>query len=265
MVFLNQIFTFTEYYLMVKYFFNIHGYNDFKGLNNKLPPIRYLGKDYLNNDLVTLAYPNDFIKFQYKLKKILENLKNMNFSKNKIFLDNKKNEIYEIYPSINELLTIPNGFIALFTTYDNCNILLNEFNKNTEIYKLEFIKLDENGILINNFHMTDLLNKFVKKFNNNKYLVKKFCNSYLILGKINDINFNKNIFKPINKLNLFGGKRLYNETTIDSAYREFIEEFGLSNESKLLKYIKYNLYYLNKDIIKFNTFNIYLINLFQKI
>ena len=45
MDFLSQTFLFTTYYYMVKIVYDSIGYGYYKGLNNKLPPIRYIGMD----------------------------------------------------------------------------------------------------------------------------------------------------------------------------------------------------------------------------
>ena len=45
MDFLYQTFTFNVYYNMTKQVFNKIGFDYYKGLKNKLPPIRYVGID----------------------------------------------------------------------------------------------------------------------------------------------------------------------------------------------------------------------------
>ena len=113
MHFLSRIFLFDEYYYLFNILFTKIGFDYYKGLNNKLPPIRYLGKDIDNNELVILAHPKDFINKIKEIKNIFNN--QINFILNyKVKINEKINEIYEIYPSINELPYNPNGFIGLF-------------------------------------------------------------------------------------------------------------------------------------------------------
>ena len=169
MDFLSQVFTFPTYYLMMTNVFQKIGYNYYKGLNNKLPPIRYLGKNINNEDLIIISHPKDFLDNLKYFKNAYYNIKLLTQQFANINLLDKKDEIYEIYPSVEDLNEVPNGFLALFVNEEGMNILLNEFNKNIEIRNLKFIKFDNNLInRLKNINLTNLLNQYINKILNNK-------------------------------------------------------------------------------------------------
>jgi len=261
MDFLSQIFTFQTYYLMVKQVFDNIGYDYYKGLKYKLPPIRYIGKNILNEELVILVHPKDFINKIKDFKIAYNNISNNNENENERYLyniENKKSEVYEIYPSIKDLIIIPNGFLALFVNEYGMNILINEFNKNEEINNLKFIKINSNGLILNNINISGVLEIFINKLNKNKSLLEKYNNLYLVIGELNDIDIILGKSIPTNKFNIIGGKRLYNENSLQSTIRECIEELGLKENSKIANIIKIFLP-ISKNIIKCKTFNIYCI------
>lgn len=122
---------------MVKSVFDNVGYDYYKGLKNKLPPIRYLGIDNYNNQLVSFAHPRDFLNDFTEFKNAFDNIIYDNNISN-INIDNKKNEILEIYPSTVELHDNPNGFIALFVNEIGMKILKKEFHSNDEVTDVHF-------------------------------------------------------------------------------------------------------------------------------
>ena len=136
MDFLTQTFTLINYYKMFKLAFEIIGNDYYKGLKNKLPPIRYMGLDKNNNELVILAHPRDFCR-HIKILKSTYN-KSFNIVDENIILENIKDDILEIYPAKKELIENPNGFIGLFLNEASINILLNEFSENDEIKLLHY-------------------------------------------------------------------------------------------------------------------------------
>ena len=263
MEFLSQVFTVSDYYNMVKTVFDNLGYDYYKGLKNKLPPIRYIeisdGIEY-----VTLAHPNDFIKNIKLFTNIYLDIKKYPEKYNlNIKLDDIKSEILEIYPSTQELVDIPNGFIGLFVNDIGKNMLIKEFNENDEVARLDFIKVDD-GINISDIKCCGVIEIFIKKFNINKLILNKYNNLYLVIGEMKNFNINSGISLPTNKFNIIGGKRSYDETSIDSTIRESIEEFGLNKDkSKIYKLINI-LVPKTKDIIKGQSFNVYCIYITPK-
>jgi hypothetical protein len=255
MDFFSQTFTLNTYYHMVKNVFDIIGHDYFKGLKNKFPPIRYLGKDKLNNDLVCLAHPRDFLKY-YKIFKsaYIEAIKQTT----KINLDDIKSKIYEIYPSTNDLYLMPNGFIGLFLNESGIKFVQNEFNQNDEVFSLNFLKVGLNGIDYSNIKLCGVIETFIKRFNNKEYLRIKYKDLYLVVGEMKDMNILTGYTIPTNKFNLIGGKRSYDETSIESTIRETREELGLKSDSELLKIIQ-NLIPRTKNIIKCSSFNVFCI------
>ena len=264
MEFLSQVFTVSDYYNMVKTVFDNLGYDYYKGLKNKLPPIRYIeisdGIEY-----VTLAHPNDFIKNIKLFTNIYLDIKKYPEKYNlNIKLDDIKSEILEIYPSTQELVDIPNGFIGLFVNDIGKNMLIKEFNENDEVARLDFIKVDD-GINISDIKCCGVIEIFIKKFNSNKLLINKYNNLYLVIGEMKNFNINSGISLPTNKFNIIGGKRSYDETSIDSTIRESMEEFGLNKDiSKIYKLINI-LVPKTKDIIKGQSFNVYCIYITPKL
>lgn len=256
MDFLSQPFTIITYYHMVKHLYNKIGYDSFKGLKNKYPPIRYIGIDNLNNEIVSLAHPNDF----YKYIDILMEAYNSN-NKENITLDKIKSDIYEIYPSTDTLINMPNGFIALFVNDIAMNILKDEFNENDEVAKIYFIKITDNGIDLKYINQCSVLHMFLKKFNENFQLINKYKNLYLVIGQMKDFDLESGKTSKIEKYNIIGGKRLYNENSIESTIREATEELGLNKYTSII----YKLINLTipktKDIIQCFSFNVYCIYL----
>jgi hypothetical protein len=252
MNFLSQIFTFEKYYLMFKKLFDDIGYDYYKGLKYKLPPIRYIGKNELNEELIIIAHPKDFIN---KIK-FLKTIYNSISSTEKINIEYKKEEIYEIYPSIDNLINIPNGFVALFVNDIGMNILNDEFLKNEEINSIKFIKITSNKLVLDDINISGVLNIFINRINKN--ILKKFNNLYLVIGELNNVNIKLGKYYPTNIFNIFGGKRLYDENSLQATIRECIEELGLKNNSKMANIIKILLSITNK-IIKCKTFNVYCI------
>ena len=265
MDFFSQTFQFTTYYYMVKIVFDIIGYDYYKGLKNKLPPIRYIGIDNFDNEYISLAHPKDFLKyinlFKNAYKKTIKNIDNNTFKNIKI--SDVHNEILEIYPATQKLYNNPNGFTALFVNNTGMNIVNNEFNENDEVANINFIPVDENGINTSNIKLCGVINKFVKKFNNNNLLIEKYKNTYLVVGEMKDINIISGESIRTNKFNIIGGKRTYTENSIESAIRETSEELGLIHDSKLLKLINI-LLPKTKDIIKCVSFNVFCIYLTPK-
>lgn len=260
MDFLSQTFTLFTYYNMFKITFNTIGLNYYKGLKNKLPPIRYIGMDDNKDELVILAHPRDFnkhinlIKSAYKKTQIL--VKN---DETNIKLDSIKEDIYEIYPSVDGLTTNPNGFIGLFVNEQGMNEIIKDFNNNDEVAKVDFIKVEDNGIDTSKYKLCGVIETFVKKFNNKKSLINKYKNLYLTIGEMKDINIITGLTYATDKYNIIGGKRTLYENSIESTIRECSEELGLDKEnSKIYKLIN-KLLPKTKDIIKCSSFNVYCI------
>ena len=253
MNFLSQSFDFTRFYNMTSQVFNILGYDYYKGLKGKLPPIRYMGLDD-GIEKVIFAHPKDYISEVELFKKIYNNL-DLN---NTEYLDDKKDCFLEIYPSLLDLNIKPNGFIGLFVNEIGRELIINEFNINDEVNNIHFLEVTEFGIDIVKSNLIGVATVFIKKFNSS-CLKYKYVGLYLVVGEMNNINIKTNITKPSYKYNLFGGKRLYNETTLQGVMREIHEELGLNKNSKLynllLKWIP-----RAKDIIKCLSFNIYCIH-----
>jgi hypothetical protein len=144
-------------------------------------------------------------------------------------------------------------------------MLIKEFNENDEVARLEFIKVNDDGIDISDIKCCGVIETFIKKFNSNKLLINKYNNLYLVIGEMKNFNINSGISLPTNKFNIIGGKRSYDETCIDSTIRESIEEFGLNKDkSKIYKLINI-LVPKTKDIIKGQSFNVYCIHITPKI
>lgn len=254
MEFLSQPFTIINYYSMVKHLYSKVGYDNFKGLKNKLPPIRFIGLDQYNNEIVSLAHPNDFSKYIDILKEAYDNN-----NKENITLDKIKSDIYEIYPSTETLIYMPNGFIALFLNDIAMNILKDEFTENNEMAKIYFIKITDNGIDLKYIKLCFVLDRFIKEFNSNKELIEKYKNLYLVIGQTKDFNIETGTSVNTEKYNIIGGKRLYDENSIESTIREASEELGLNKyTSKIYKLINL-LMPRTRDIIKCFSFNIYCI------
>lgn len=254
MKFLTQTFELSVYYNMVKLVFDTIGYDHFIGLKHKLPPIRYLGKNGNNDDLVILAHPKDFCKYTDIFKKSYNEI--IHNDTNKVLLDDIKTEILEIYPSIDELQNIPNGFIGLFVNDHGMDIVKSEFNTNDEVDIVDFIKITDNGINTENIKLTGVIDTFIKKFNSKPHLIKKYNGLYLVIGKIKELNIFTGKSKNTGRYNIIGGKRCYDENSIESTIRESYEELGLSKDSKLYNFLNIQLPKV-RDIIKCQTFNIY--------
>jgi hypothetical protein len=268
MDFLSQIFDFTTYYHMTKNVFEIIGYDYYKGLKSKLPPIRYLGKNEMGDDLVMFAHPRDFTKHINIFKNVyneINNIKSDNLNNfKKVSIINNSVEIFEIYPSTTDLLNIPNGFIALFVNGIGISVILNEFNINNEICKLNFLPVTNYGINTQNIELKGVIETFIKKFNKNRILINKYNGLYMVIGEVQDFNIKTGYSKPLNKYNIFGGKRLYNENTIESTIRETSEELGLNKNSTIYKFINIMIP-RTKDIIKCSSFNVFCVYFTPKI
>jgi hypothetical protein len=256
MDFLSQIFDFTTYYYLTKKVFETIGYDYYKGLKLKLPPIRYLGKNEIGDDLVVFAHPKDFTRHINIFKNAYNEIKNNSKNLEKVNIYNNGIEIFEIYPSTTDLLVIPNGFIALFVNINGMSIILNEFNINNEFYKLNFLQVTENGIDTKNIQLKGVINTFIKKFNKTRLLINKYNKLYMVIGGVQDFNIKTGYCKPLDKYNIFGGKRLYNENTIESTIRETSEELGLNRESIIYKFINMMIP-RTKDIIRCSSFNVF--------
>jgi hypothetical protein len=254
MNFLSQIFTFKKYYLMFTKLFDNIGYDYYKGLKSRLPPIRYIGKNNLDEELILIAHPKDFIS-KIKFLKTIYNSISVEQSQ-KINIEYKKSEVYEIYPSIDELIKIPNGFVALFVNDIGMNIINDEFLKNEEINSLKFIKITSNTLILDDINISGVLNIFINKLNKN--FLKKFNNLYLVIGELNNINIKLGKCYPTNIYNIFGGKRLYDENSLQATIRECIEELGFKKKSKMINIIE-TLLSITNNIIKCKTFNVYCI------
>ena len=258
MDFLSQTFTFVNYYLMVRKVYDDIGYDYYKGLKNKLPPIRYMGKDEFENDLVCLAHPKDFISKIKEFKQAFDDISNdPNIDMNSIpTIESKRDEILEIYPSTQDLLNVPNGFIALFVNEAGINILESEFNSNDEVNSLKYLEVREDGIDTSNVKLCGVIDTFVKKFNKRDNLVTKYNGLFLVVGEMKDINITSGQTKNLNKFNIIGGKRSFDEDTIQSTIRETTEELGLNSDSVVYNLIKI-LLPKTKDIVKCPSFNVY--------
>jgi len=257
---------------MFKQVFEIIGYDYYKGLKNKLPPIRYMGKDEFNNELVILAHPKDFYKEIDLCKKIYDKINqiikleseselvdiNINKKYPIIKLDDVKHEILEIYPSISSLGSKPNGFIGLFVNEFGMNELISDFGINDEVQSLKFLLVTEKGIDIKSIKTCGVIDTFIKKFNNKLHLINKYNGLYLVVGEMKDIDIKSGITKPTNKFNIIGGKRTYDENNIISTVREAKEELGLNLESKIYKFINIMIP-KTKDIIRCYSFDIFCI------
>ena len=171
-----------------------------------------------------------------------------------------KNQILEIYPSSQDLIYEPNGFVGLFVNLTGMERVKHEFNINDEVETLQFLEVSEEGIKTNNLKLCGVIKIFIKKFNTMKQLINKYKNFYLVVGEEKNINFISGKSRATNKYNIFGGKRLYDETCIESAVREIDEELGLKFGSKIFKLVKM-LIYRTKDIIKYQTFNVFCIKI----
>jgi hypothetical protein len=243
---------------MVKKVFDIIGYDYYKGLKEKLPPIRYIGKDENDNDMVMFAHPKDFYK-QHELFKlaysefssIQDNNENIIVS-----MEDKKTEILEIYPPTDDLLRMPNGFVGLFVNELGMNIINSEFNNNDEVNSLQFLPVTEDGIDKSGIKLCGVIETFMRKFNSKKHLINKYVGLFLVVGEINDIDIKSGITKPTNKFNIIGGKRTYFEDSINSTIREVTEELGLQEDSKMLIFIN-NMLPKTKSIIRCFSFNVF--------
>jgi hypothetical protein len=263
MDFLSQTFNFSTFYHMIKIVFESISYNYYKGLKNKLPPIRFIGTDFDNNELIILAHPKDFVKhiliFKNSYNYVLQSQEYKN-----VKISDVKDEILEIYPNTKELLNVPNGFTGFFVNSVGMEIVKSEFNNNEEVGNLHFIQVTDNGININNIKLCGVIETFIRKFNKKPQLKNKYKYLYLVVGEMKDINIITGETISTNKYNIFGGKRLYDETCINSTIRETQEELGLTSESKILKLINI-LIPKTKDIIKCSSFNVFCIYFCPKI
>lgn len=281
MNFLSQQFTLSIYYTMFKTLFNIIGFDYYKGLNNKLPPIRYIGVDESNNEIVSLAHPRDFIKHikilknTYKTSKLAQTINDQNqptqptqptqpIHQIQYNLDQIKDDILEIYPSTSELSTNPNGFIGLFVNDIGISILMEEFKSNNEISNLKFVKVENNGINIIDIELVGVIQTFIEKFNTKQHLITRYKDLYLVIGEQKEIDIITGITTSTNKYNIIGGKRTLYENSIEATIRESMEEFGLDKQnSKIYKLIN-ELVPKTKDIIRCTSFNVYCIYITPK-
>ena len=261
MDFLSQTFTISVYYYMVKYAFESIGYDYYKGLKNKLPPVRYLGTDDFENDLVCLAHPKDFMKridllkekYELAIKHLGENIvSNIN-------IGDVKNEILEIYPDTTELRENPNGFIALFVNNLGKDVVDSEFNKNDEVASISYLPVTANGIETTDKKLCGVIEGFVKKFNLKQHLVNKYQGLYLTVGEMKEMNIYTGETRSTEKFNIIGGKRSFEENSIESTIREAHEELGLVGDGKISKFIKIFLPKSN-DVIRCSSFNVYCVH-----
>jgi hypothetical protein len=243
---------------MFKMTFNIIGFNHYKGLKSKLPPIRYVGLDENNNELVILTHPKDFNRHLNLLKTAYKKTLTLDLD-NELKLDKIKEDIFEIYPSIDDLTLNPNGFIGLFVNEKGIEILQNDFKENDEVSKLEFIKVDNNGINIGDYKLCGVIDTFIKKFNSKYSLINKYKDLYLVIGEMKNLNIISGITYPTDKYNIIGGKRTLYENSIESTIRECTEEFGLDKENSSIYKLINQLVPKTKDIIRCSTFNVYCI------
>lgn len=264
MDFLSQTFTLFTYYNMFRIAFDTIGIDYYKGLKNKLPPIRYIGLDENNNELVTLAHPKDFNKHINVLKLAYKKTLTLNLD-TEFKLDNIKKDIFEIYPSTDDLVFNPNGFIGLFINEVGIEILKNDFKENDEVAKLEFIKVDNNGINIANYKLCGVIDTFIRKFNSKYSLINKYKNLYLVIGEMKDLNIISGITYPTDKYNIIGGKRTLYENSIESTIRECKEEFGFDEINSSIYKLINQLVPKTKDIIRCSSFNVYCIYIKSKI
>ncbi len=260
MDFLSQTFTLFTYYNMFKITFNTIGLNYYKGLKNKLPPIRYVGTNDNEDELVLLAHPRDFnkhinlIKSAYKKTLIIEKNDETN-----IKLDTIKDDIYEIYPSVDCLSENPNGFIGLFVNELGMEEIIKDFTINDEVARVDFIKVDDNGIDTSKYKLCGVIDTFVKKFNNKQSLISKYKNLYLTIGEMKDINIITGMTNATDRYNIIGGKRTLYENSVESTIRECSEELGLDKEKSIIYKSINRLLPRTKDIIKCSSFNVYCI------
>lgn len=265
MDFLSQTFTLWNYYYMFKYVYDTIGINYFKGFKNKLPPIRYIGLDENNNELVILAHPKDFNKHVHLLKIGLnEAIKKQNESEITIRIEDIKDEILEIYPSTTQLNEIPNGFSGIFVNELGMKLILDEFHENDEVANVNFIQVSDIGIEHKDIKLCGVSESFIRKFNTKDSLKNKYKDLYLVIGEMKDINIITGETIPTNKYNIVGGKRAYNENSIESTIRETTEELGLDIESSKIYKIVNKLIPLTKDIIRCTSFNVYCIYICPK-
>ena len=264
MDFLSQTFTLFTYYNMFKITFDTIGINHYKGLKNKLPPIRYVGVDENNNELVILAHPKDFNKHINILKSAYKKAQTLS-SDNEFRLDKVKEDIFEIYPSTYELVSNPNGFIGLFVNEAGIEILQNDFKENDEVAKLDFIKVTNDGINTADYKLCGVIETFIRKFNSKYSLINKYKNLYLVIGEMKDLNIISGITYPTDRYNIIGGKRTLYENSIESTIRECTEEFGLDKEKSSIYKLINQLVPKTKDIIKCSSFNVYCIYIKPKI
>ena len=194
MNFLTKQFTLDEYYNMIQNVYNKLGNTYYKGLNNKYPPIRLN-----NNNMVSLAHPKDFLKEVNIFKEFFKK------SDQTLNIDDVKDNIYEIYPSIDNLKQEPNGFIALFVSESYKGYVFKHFRSNNEINTIRFIKIDD---VVN---CTSILQNFITfvKLKQNMYL--KFKDLYLVVGETNNLDILNGVYNTTGIYTLFGGKRKYNE------------------------------------------------------
>ncbi len=254
MDFLFKPIKFNVYYFIFHNLYKTIGFNYFKSLNKLYPPIRIISITD-SEEMVSLVYPNDFIRF----KDLLEKFYIQSFNETSKFkICDKEKEIYEIYPSLSDLTESPNAFVGLFVNKYSINIVKSEFHENNEISDILFLEVTNSGIDISNLKLSGVIGSFIYKFNKRQSLINKYIGLYLVVGKLKKIDIITGKIKDTNKYNIIGGKRKYNEKTIDGLIREVKEELGLYNESKLYKLISI-LIPITKDIIKCHTFKVFCI------
>jgi hypothetical protein len=250
---------------MTKYVFSHIGFNFYKGLKGKLPPVKFTGYDDKQIELVTLAYPKDFARHIKLFKSAYDIYANAESkfvkSVKSVKIADIRNEILEIYPSSNDLNVCPNGFIALFVDITQFDQIQNEFNENDEVANIDFIHVMSTGIDCNGAKIKPcgVFEIFIKKFNQAEFF-SKYTNTYIVLGQVKNINIISGIAKPCGKYNIFGGKRNYDETIVESTLREIIEELGLRSDSPLLEICQQKLS-TTTDIIKGKSFEIFCIDM----
>jgi hypothetical protein len=243
---------------MAKHVFDTIGYDIYKGLKHKLPPIRLSGVDDNNDIKIILAHPKDFIKYAKIFKEAYDDISKEPITEH-VELQNIKQDILEIYPSTKDLQMMPNGFVGLFVSEKWMDFIRNEFHENDEFSSVWFIKVSDEGLKLESSNMCGVIDVFIKKFNKSK-LVEKYKNMYLVIGQSKNTNFINGESQTTNEYNIFGGKRNYDENTIQGAIREITEEMGLYKSSQLLAYITHHIY-MTKDILRCQSFNIYCLSL----
>lgn len=259
MNFLFQTFSISEYYFMTKHVFSHIGFDFYRGLEGKLPPIKFVKYDDNKIEFVSFAYPKDFVRHIKLFKSAFDIYTN---TKPKLVkISDIRNEILEIYPSSADLVDCPNGFIALFINQTQFDLILNEFNENNEVADVEFVHVMSTGLNCFDAKIKPcgVFEIFIKKFNEAEFF-SKYIDTYIVLGQTKNINIVSGITKPCGKYNIFGGKRNYDETIVESTLREIMEELGLKSDSQLLEICQQKLL-TTTDIIKGKSFDIFCIDI----